>query len=84
MESIVKKRRNGIQYSEIESTIDCNGTELVVGDYINYNENGEIKNDGPITKILNEITGTADDSIKILIYVDSKIYFNYNTQKLEL
>ena len=74
-----KKRRKAVQYSEIKKLLDRNGKELLVGDYIRIL--GENKTDGPITKIYHEITGSADESIQKIVYVDNNIYLLDNIEK---
>ena len=77
-----KKRRKAVQYSEIDKILDRNGKELLVGDYIRILS--ENKKDGPITKILHEITGSANELIQKIIYVDNNFYLLDNIEKYDL
>ncbi len=61
--------------------MDKDGFELQIGDEfrdLNYN-----KIEGPITKIVTEITGSADESIKNIIYVNNKFYLLGNIEKIK-
>lgn len=77
----MKKRRNAIYYLDIDKILDKDGFELQIGDEfrdLNYN-----KIEGPITKIVTEITGSADESIKNIIYVNNKFYLLGNIEKIK-
>ena len=77
---MIRKRRKAVQYSEIPNIIDIKGNEIFRGDYIKVIKTNIIY--GPISNILEEITGSVDQSIKFAIYVNDKIFLLSNIIKI--
>lgn len=77
---MIRKRRKAVQYSEIPNIIDIKGNEIFRGNYIKVIKTNIIY--GPITNILEEITGSVDQSIKYAIYVNDKIFLLSNIIKI--
>ena len=64
---MLRKRRKAVHYVEVYTIIDANNEYIVKGSYIRKKEDNSIE--GPVTMLLEEKTGTADESIKYLVYV---------------
>ena len=75
---MLRKRRKAVYYVEID-IIDVNNEYIVKGIYIRKKEDNSI--DGPVTMLLEEKTGTVDESIKYLIYVKNKLYILSQIEK---
>ena len=75
---MLRKRRKAVYYVEID-IIDANNEYIVKGIYIRKKEDNSI--DGPVTMLLEEKTGTVDESIKYLIYVKNKLYILSQIEK---
>ena len=75
---MLRKRRKAVNYLEIDK-IDVNNEYIVKGSYIRKKEDNSI--DGPVTMLLEEKTGTADESIKYLVYVKYKLYLLSQIEK---
>ena len=69
---MLRKRRKAVRYLEINSIRDANDEYIVKGSYIKKKKENTI--DGPITKILEEITENGHQSIKYLVYVKNTLY----------
>ena len=76
---MLRNRRKAVHYANIEFLKDANNEYIVKGGYIKKREDNSI--DGPVTLILEETTGSADESIKYIIYVKNKFYLLNQIEK---